>query len=226
MDALNLSGIKSVLNRVPSLRRLVIRGPSVALCSMGGVGSTALARHIGSIADKTIREHAYSPSVYDNESQLKLGYVFGNPYNSVLSVFRRGYQAMHAKAMNANSETKFTDLAGISLESYLANGIDEFNLERQLQNWLNPVLTKHPIILIKYESLGDNIKEVLDFFDCSKPFDVKTRKSSWKTESPTIVTGLEKMYGEFYQQVEAMPAITVIQPQSRNHKKEVEVIHG
>ncbi|WP_133468553.1 hypothetical protein [Paraglaciecola marina] len=216
MDSLNMSGIKSVLNKTPTLRRLLIPGPSVALCSMGGVGSTALARHIGSIADKTIREHAYSPSVYHNENQIKLGYVFGNPYNSVLSVFRRGYQDMHCKAMNANSGDKPVSLKGVELIDYLNAGVDQFGLDRQLSNWLNPGLAKHPTILIKYEELADNIDEVLDFFDCEKPFDVKTRTSSWKSQPAPIVNGLESLYGDFYQKVQDMPAITIL-----NAKEEV-----
>lgn len=225
MESLKLDGMVSLLNRFPTLRRMIFRGPSVALCSMGGVGSTALARHIGSIADKTVREHAYSPSVYNDESQIKLGYVFGNPYNSVLSVFRRGYQSMHANAMNANSDTSAADISNMSIESYLERGIDEFRLERQLDNWLNPALTKHPIILIKYEDLASSIGDVLAFFDCDKPFEVRTRKSSWLDQSPTIVAGLEKMYGDFNERVNAMPAITVVAPDPVVNK-EVVVSHG
>lgn len=212
MDALKLGGVKSLINRVPAIRRIVVRGPVVALCSMGGVGSTALARHIGSISDKTVREHAFSPRVYDNEKQIKLGYVFGNPYNSVLSVFRRGFQVMHNKAMNANSGSKIANLKDMSLEEYLERGIDEFNLNRQLTNWLNPELVKHPTILIKYETLGDNIEEILAFFDCPKPFSVKTRQSSWLDQPSDIVNGLENMYGDFYKRVLEMPDITVLEP--------------
>ncbi|MBR9792364.1 MAG: hypothetical protein GYB58_11530 [Gammaproteobacteria bacterium] len=225
MESLKLDGVVSLLNRVPALRRMIFRGPSVALCSMGGVGSTALARHIGSIADKTVREHAYSPAVYNDETQIKLGYVFGNPYNSVLSVFRRGYQSMHAKAMNANSDTPAADLKNMSIEAYLERGVDEFRLERQLDNWLNPELTRHPIILIKYEELASSIDEVLAFFDCDKPFEVRTRKSSWRDQPAAIVAGLEKMYGGFNERVNAMPAITVVEPHPVVNK-EVAVSHG
>jgi hypothetical protein len=192
---------------------------------MGGVGSTALARHIGSIADKTVREHAYSPEVYNDEKQIKLGYVFGNPYNSVLSVFRRGYQAMHAKAMNANTSTHIGNLKGMSIDEYLERGIDEFHLERQLSNWLDPNLTKHPIILIKYETLANNIDEVLKFFNCNKPFDVRSRQSSWRDQPANIVSGLEKIYGGFNQQVESMADITYVEPLVVTRSK-AEVNHG
>ncbi|MFT4939431.1 MAG: hypothetical protein ACI88A_002473 [Paraglaciecola sp.] len=215
MDSLKMKGqgAISLLNKVPTLRRMFIKGPIVALCSMGGVGSTALGRHIGSIADKTIREHAHSPIVYENEKQIRLGYVFGNPYNSVLSVFRRGYQNMNSQAMNVNSGVEIADLKGVEIDEYLQRGVDEFRLDRQFTNWLDPKLTKHPTILIKYEELADNIEQVLDFFGCDKPFEVRTRKSSWDTQPANIVSGLVNMYGDFNQRVEKMPAITILQPQ-------------
>ena len=212
MDTMKLKGVVSMMNRVPALRKLFQRGQAVALCSMGGVGSTALARHIGSIADKTVKEHAYSPEVYNSESDVKLGYVFGNPYNSVLSVFRRGYQGMHAKAMNAGSDTPAAKLQDVSLEEYLSRGVDAFHLDRQLNNWMNPELTQHPIILIKYEELANHIDEVLKFFGCTKPFEVKTRNSAWESQPTEIVDGLKAIYGDFAARVDAMPAISIIEP--------------
>jgi hypothetical protein len=187
--------------------------PACAMCSMGGVGSTALARHIGSIADKTIREHAYSPELYDRTGNLRLGYMFGNPYNSVLSVFRRGYQSMHARAMNANSPTRPVKLRGITLEEYLEGEVDYFRMERQFDNWVGNVNPTHPTILIKYESLGANIGNVLGFFGSSKEFSVKSRNSSWQDQPPHIRRGLERIYGSLYEKVEAMPGIRILLPQ-------------
>ncbi|OFC71055.1 hypothetical protein [Alteromonas confluentis] len=225
MDTIKLDGLVSLINKAPALRRIIFPGPSVALCSMGGVGSTALARHIGSIADKTPREHAYSPEVYNDEKQVKLGYVFGNPYNSVLSVFRRGYQGMHANAMNDNSPTTAPELKGVSLEQYLAGGEDAFHLDRQLSNWADPAKTRHPVMLIKYEALAENIDEVLAFFDCNKPFKVKQRKSAWQSQPQPIIDGLEAMYGGFAKKIESMPDILIINP-SRIRETEAEVQHG
>lgn len=188
------------------------RGPKCSMCSMGGVGSTALARHIGSISDKTVREHAFSPSVYDSYGQLKIGYMIGSPYNSVLSIFRRGYQQMHAKAMHANSGTQPAKLRGMSLEEYLERGVDEFFIERQFNNWVNNPDPKHPTIIIRYELLADNIDQILNFFDCDKSFAVKTRKSSWTDQPAHIKKGLEKIYGPLNEKIEALPGIKILLP--------------
>ncbi|WP_020561399.1 beta/alpha barrel domain-containing protein [Methylosarcina fibrata] len=195
------------------IRRLAIGADfRSAMASMGGVGSTALARHIGSIADKTVKEHAYSPRVFDQYDNIKLGYIYGNPYNAVLSVFRRGYQHMHVRAMNADSGTEPKNLEGISLEEFLAQGKDEFYMERQFDNWTSEVNPKHPIILIKYEALADHIGEILDFFGTKDPFEVKERKSSWLDQPESIRKQLEKVYGGLFEKVEAMPSIKIISP--------------
>ena len=193
------------------VRRLMIGSEfQSAMVSMGGVGSTALARHIGSIADKTVKEHAYSPCMYDGNRNLRLGYMFGNPYNAVLSVFRRNFQQMHAKAMHADSPTLPPDLRGVTLEAYLEKGIDAFSIERQFDNWVSQPHSRHPTLLIKYESLANNIDDVLAFFGVKDAFGVKERQSSWLDQPPHIRTGLERMYGKLNEKIEAMPEIQIL----------------
>lgn len=197
------------------LKRFLMSGKDrfrCAMASMGGVGSTALARHIGSIADKTDREHAYSPAVYDGHSALRLGYMFGNPYNAVLSVFRRGYQQMHVVAMHARSGTAPVLLKGVSIEEYLERGVDEFFIERQFDNWTGDADPMHPTILIRYELLGCHIDEILDFFACRKEFVVQPRSSSWRDRPEHIRKGLERIYGRLNERIEAMPAVRIMMP--------------
>lgn len=90
--------------------------PNCALVSTGGVGSIAMGRRLDSIADPTDRKHAYTPSLFDNDTNIKLGFMYGNPYDAVLSVFRRGFQNLHSQAMNADSSTPASMLTGVSLE--------------------------------------------------------------------------------------------------------------
>jgi hypothetical protein len=199
------------------LKRIFMPGKDrfrCAMASMGGVGSTALARHIGSISDKTDREHAYSPAVYDGYSGLRLGYMFGNPYNSVLSIFRRRYQQMHVVAMHAHSRTSPVSLRNMSLEEYLEREVDEFFIERQLDNWMGNVNPRHPTILIRYELLGDHIDTVLDFFACRKAFVVTPRSSSWIEQPEHIRKGLEKIYGRVNEKIEASPAVRIMMPRA------------
>lgn len=195
------------------IRRMMNRAPHrCAMASMGGVGSTALARHIGSIVDKSTREHGYSPKLFENEKNLRLGYIYGNPYNAVLSIFRRNFQNMHVHAMHADSGTLPVDLRDVSLEAYLEKGIDEFAMERQFDNWVNYSASKGPIILIKYESLAEHVDEVLSFFYCPYPFEVKQRRTSWMSEPSHIRDGLERIYGGLNTKIDEMPPIKILNP--------------
>ena len=197
-------------------RRLMIgKSFKSAMTSMGGVGSTALARHIGSISDKTVREHAWSPEVYDDERNIRLGYMYGTPYNAVLSIFRRSYQQMHTKAMHAGAGTQPADLRGVTLEQYLENGKDEFFIERQFENWVNRPNPKHPIILLKYDDLASYMDEVLSFFGVKDPFNVKQRISAFQDQPEHIRKGLEKIYGDLNEKIIAMPGVKIITPNNQ-----------
>lgn len=186
-----------------------------AMVSMGGVGSTALARHVGSLADKTPREHAYSPVLYAQDKPLKLGYIYGNPYNAVISVFRRNYQDMHTQAMNSQSPTPAGKLTNVSLEEYLERGLDEFHLERQLDNWANARECPHPILLIKYEDMAQNMNEILRYFEQDDLFEFRLRKSNWGLQSEPVRRALEQMYGSVKAKVDALPGLKLIQPYGR-----------
>jgi hypothetical protein len=183
-----------------------------AMASMGGVGSTALARHVGSLADKTPREHAFTPMLYAKDKPMKLGYIYGNPYNAVLSVFRRSYQDMHTKAMNHSSDTAPGKIKDMTIEQYLERGIDEFRIERQFDNWINAAECPHSILLIKYEDMGRNIDEILRYFESDEAFEFKTRKSSWEQEPDAIKAGLEKMYGSVKAKIDLQPGLRIIPP--------------
>lgn len=181
-----------------------------AMCSMGGVGSTALARHLLSFADKSPLEHAWTPAVYDRQRNLRLGYMFGNPYNAVLSVFRRNYQDMHSRAMNANSPTAAARLKGVSIEEYLERGVDEFHIERQFDNWTSSANAVHSTVLIRYEMLAENVEAVMQFFQCGRPFAVHSRNSQWTSQPEHIRCGLERMYGSVREKIETMPPIVIL----------------
>lgn len=180
------------------------------LVSVGGVGSTALGRHVWSTNDKTSYEHAFSPAVFTGHPKLRLGYMYGDPYNAVLSVFRRGYQDMHIRAMHRHTGITPPSLAKVSIDEYLEAGLDQFGLEAQFDRWVGAVPAPCPLILVKYEGLAEGIGEVLDFFAVKKPFVVRPRKSSWETQPDNIRRGLEKIYGSMREKVLAMPAIKVI----------------
>jgi len=193
-----------------TLGPIVGRPYECKLISLGGVGSTALGRHIWSTNDKTSYEHAFSPAIFTGHPKLRLGYMYGDPYNAVLSVFRRGYQDMHIKAMHRHTGIKPPSLSGVTIEQYLEAGKDQFGLEAQFDRWVGGEKAPAPLVLIKYEGLGEGIGEVLDFFGVRKPFGVRPRKSAWEAQPESVRRGLEAIYGRLREKVLAMPSVKII----------------
>jgi hypothetical protein len=193
-----------------TLGPIVGRPYECKLVSLGGVGSTALGRHMWSTNDKTSYEHAFSPKIFTGHPQLRLGYMYGDPYNAVLSVFRRGYQEMHIQAMHRHTGIKPRSLAGVTLEQYLAEGRDQFGLEAQFDRWTGGEKAPAPLILIKYEGLSEGIGDVLNFFGVRKPFAVRSRKSDWESQPEAVRRGLETIYGRLREKVLAMPSVKII----------------
>lgn len=180
------------------------------LTSIGGVGSTALGRHIGSLADKSIYEHAYSPSYFNKFDGIRLGYMFGDPYSAVISIFRRKFQSMHIQQVLRGTDYPLVDLHKWSLTDYLEEGKDLFHLEDQFDNWVKADGAKHSILLIKYESLNITLDEVLSYYKVTKPFELRERKSKLNSQPVEIVKGLEAIYGGLKEKVDQMPALKLI----------------
>jgi len=188
-----------------------------------------MGRRLDSIADPTDRKHAYTPSLFDNDTNIKLGFMYGNPYDAVLSVFRRGYQNLHSQAMNADSSTPAAMLTGVSLEEYLEKGVDEFRIEPQLDFWLDPTIVKHPTILIRYETMTEHLDEIFDFFEYNKlfefltllerkkPFKVRKRTSSWEQQPKVIRQQLETIYGRVNEIISAAPDLKIMMPDENQH---------
>jgi len=187
------------------------------VCSFGGVGSTAIIEHIeknkNQIKEHEKRKHTINPKILENYSTKRAIFIFGNPYNSIISIFSRKIQRIHEISMNFGkkwwnepNEMKITLTPETKLESYLESDLDVFNMEEHLDNWAS-YSGRIEIALIKYESLAKNINVVLEFLGCKEAMIVKERSSRWQDQNTTIQFGLKRLYGKLKQKVDDMPDI-------------------
>jgi hypothetical protein len=142
--------------------------------------------------------------------------MFGDPFNAVLSIWKRGYQFIHEESMSFgkhwfNSPKEFNNRIikmGMPLQDYLRKGVDAFHLGEHIDNWVHfkpPANVK--ILLVKYESLRLHIEEVLSFLECDRPFEVKDRTSDWTKREKPIQRGLQIVYGAVKAKVDRLPSI-------------------
>ena len=64
-------------------------------------------------------------------------------------------------------------------------------------NWVEYQGKRVRIMAVKYEALGEHIQELMDFLECTRPFEVRPRKSKYDDQPPEIQAGLDK--GRFLQ---------------------------
>ena len=197
-------------------RQLMRFSATNRIVSFGGVGSSSLVAHLENGNKDRIWYHSrdkhcltpeFLPEVR-NGLEVKACFIYGNPFHSTLSVFRRGLHQRHEKSM-ARSIPGYTPVLRKDTTplEYLEAGVDRFFLGQHLENWVEYSGNQVKILAVKYEALGEHIQEILNFLECDRPFHVRPRTSKYDDEPPEIQAGLEKMYGGLKARIEALPSL-------------------
>ncbi len=184
--------------------------------SFGGVGSTSLVIHLENGDRDRIWYHQQSKHCLHPDLLPEVGkglrvracFLFGDPFHSVISVFRRGLQRRHEQAMT-RSKPDYRPVLGheTTIEEYLSAGQDRFFLEQHLENWVGYGGDRVSILAVKYEALADHIDEILPFLGCTRPFQLRPRSSTLADQPEAVRLGLEAMYGELKARIDALPSL-------------------
>ncbi len=94
---------------------------------------------------------------------FKAVYLFGNPMNVVLSIFRRNLQEVHFRNIFGNSK-RYTPL---SFDEFIRNGKDIFDLEGHFDNWTKSTRKErhYSILLLKSETMWKHLPQIFDFLE-------------------------------------------------------------
>jgi hypothetical protein len=186
------------------------------IVSFGGVGSTSLLVHLEEGDRDRVwyhqqAKHCLHPDLLPEVRRglrVRACYLFGDPYLSVISVFRRDLQrrlerTMSPGRLNGRAVLRHTT----TMEEYLAGGVDRFLFGQHMDNWLSYRGDRVSILAVKHEALGEHIDEVLQFLGCSRPFRVRARSSRFADEPKHIQEGLESIYGDLKARIDGMPSL-------------------
>lgn len=207
--------------------RAIIGDIDVLVCSMGGVGTTFLMTflrqyfRLNNRLDMDGLKHLDRPPlVFGNK--IKALYIYGNPINATLSLFRREIQHQHSSKTLAN----YPDLDPISedetIDFYFNKGVDRLKFAEHFDNWSNPEVN-YPIMLLKYENIWDNLPQIFKFLnipssELDKFPDQKERNSSFNQLSSENKDKAEKMYGDLQRIIENCESIKIIETKVSNYK--------
>ncbi|NES20652.1 MAG: hypothetical protein F6K41_17405, partial [Symploca sp. SIO3E6] len=149
------------------------------------------------------------PNVYVRPGYRVL-YVVGNPYNSVCSLFRRGfhYWALERLTVPPEYSQKFNQ--DWSLADYLENGEDLFLLSDHVKNWTEKDYGQtYPIMVMKYEKMYQHKDVILDFMEIEtrkrKFFEYWQRNSNYQSLPERQIELLKNIYGDLANYIDSLP---------------------
>lgn len=185
------------------------------LVSSGGVGSCAVEKWALSRLTKAgWSAHHRDPNV-TSDRPLRVLYIVGNPYNQLLSFYRRGF--LHAPYDHCAHVSG--DVVGMqqrqswSLEQYVEGGRDYFMLESHFNGWWNHTQRSYEVMFVRYETIPRVVVKMCEWFDIDEPFVFKPRNSDIFKQPDNLVRGLVDIYGRFAEQVCKLPDWVVKGPE-------------
>src|SRR6185503_3715850 len=154
----------------------------ILVSSFGGVGSKCLVKGLLQTDDETTLGQAHthmrqppSRKALDNRAMI---YMFGDPFDAVLSFFNRrtkrtlahGFKSREGGGDNSWVVKHCRNIGGDyqamsadwDLSAYLDNGVDLLGMEEHFDNWTN-ARTDYPILFVRYETMWDHVRDIYQF---------------------------------------------------------------
>ena len=102
------------------------------------------------------------------------------------------------------------------MKKYLEEGIDRLKLGAHFENWNNSRVT-YPIMLVKYESIWENLPEIFDYLEIPKSEignfpPPQNRNSDWNLLSEDLKDLFFNMYGDLQEKIMNFDDIKIIKP--------------
>jgi len=202
--------------------RLLVRH-AVQVTSFGGSATTMLygflERHgvdIPMTYDQIPWKHQRTPPPSDRvPPDFQALYIFSDPRDATLSIFRRGLQYLHLHRMG-NARTCFGATRSPEswpLEAFLQNRDDTFGMESQFHAWTTAE-RDYPILVLRFDALWQRLPQVFDFLGLPHNYaddfpNHRHRHSSWRDLEPEKRRRFSAIYSTLIEKVEAQPDLLI-----------------
>jgi len=189
---------------------------TIQVTSFGGVGTTMLYRFLKSQNVNIPADHPnwrpwkhllVPPADSEVKDGFRVVYVFGNPMDAVLSVFRRGYQKWHIDNMREDINGPADD--AWQLDDFLQESKDPFRMAQHFRTW-KEANRSYPILYLKFDALWRHLPEFFAFVGLSTESlddfpEQRERASDWTEETEYVRRRLKKFYGELWSEIQTAP---------------------
>jgi Sulfotransferase domain len=189
---------------------------SVQVTSFGGCGTTAFYAHLraaGLSVPKTpgqfpFKHQRVPPDGDDVPSNFRAIYLYGDPRDTIVSIFRRNYQTGHYAGLHLQDPPLEVADRLSDLDTFLAAGIDDFQLEDHFERWWSHRTPSYPVLFLRFESLPTEWPRVCDFVGLSSDYPclpMRPRDSDWKSLNEVQRTQMDRMYLGLARRLESIP---------------------
>lgn len=186
---------------------LITQGCTATYSLIGAVG-----KHFNYGTNPSFNHHNRNANNVAFTEESRVVYIFCNPYDYVLSCFRRwentdGVRSHNQQCGGDNEYYVSKNYKG--LKDFLSDPYDSFKYKEHADGYLYNDQRKYNLLFAKYEVLSEyGIKPILDFWNLDNDpdcFKFKQRSSNWKNESQEIKDLLEFKYGDVMKWYEELP---------------------
>ena len=143
---------------------------------------------------------------------FRVVYPVGDPRDAVLSVFRRGIQVGHWRALHLTQDGVGDPPDSLeSLDAFLAAGVDEFDLAGHLDGWFDHP-PGYPVMFLRFDLIEDAWDELAAFVglpDSVEPIRYEARHSDWRSTPTEVREPLDEIYGDLAARIDAFPAVQI-----------------
>jgi hypothetical protein len=191
---------------------------TVQVTSFGGCGTSAVYAYLsdaGLDIPKTFGQFPFKHQRVPPDPTIvppgfRVVYLYGDPRNAVLSIFRRGRQLSHYRGMRLANPSSEAQARLSSLESFVRAGIDYYELEDHFEQWWGRSSHSFPVLFVRYELLAHVWPTLRDFVGLPAGYPclpLKSRSSDWRSLPPPTQTQLDRIYGRFARRVSSLPPV-------------------
>jgi hypothetical protein len=197
-------------------RKLGVIDHTFQVTSFGGTGTTMLYEFLEEHQVDIPADHAnwkpwkhlpVPPADDEVNDGFRAVYVFGNPMDAVLSVFRRDYQRWHVRNMREDISEPASDDWGF--DEFLESMEDPFRMEKHFHEWTE-ANRAYPILCLHFDALWEHLPEFFAFAGLPSSRlehfpERRERASDWTEESEYVRERLQDFYGDLWAEIQETP---------------------
>lgn len=198
------------------------------LVSYGGSGTTFILRYLQQFmrvnswdSHNDGIKHANAPNhpIFAPLTVGKCLYIYSDPIQASLSLFRRGFQTHMIPKLTDSHYRNTTEYnqrvrlrqSDMSFGDFIDQGKDAFGMNAHWRNW-NERPAGFPILFVRFEKLYDNLPEIFDFLGLPEQQRAafpprRERGSSVDRTDEAVRRKLEAIYGETLADMDARPPV-------------------